>query len=52
MVRCNAIDKLINGSRNNVTTVADTKEVCDSAQGECDTVEGHFAGHVVTPQQK
>jgi len=39
MVRCNAIDKLINGSQNNVTTVVDTTEVCDSTQGQCDTLE-------------
>jgi len=39
MVRCDAIDKLINGSQNNVTTVVDTKEVCDSTQGQCDTLE-------------
>ena len=39
MVRCDAIDKLINGSQNNVTTVVDTKEVCDSTQGQCETLE-------------
>jgi len=39
MVRYDAIDKLINGSQNNVTTVVDTKEVCDSTQGQCDTLE-------------
>jgi len=27
------------GSQNNVTTVVDTKEVCDSTQGQCDTLE-------------
>ena len=39
MVRRDAIDKLINRSQNNVTTVVDTKEVCDSAQRQCDTLE-------------
>ena len=36
-VKCplSAIDKLINGSQNNVTTVVDTKEVCD----QCDTLK-------------
>jgi len=39
VVRCDAINELISGSQNNVTTAVDTKEVCDSAQRQCDTLE-------------